>query len=144
MDLSCPLDWAPLWSCHSTTLGYLVCMGDMPNCKTRTQTPFSLIPLPPPSSPGTYLQLQVVGRHGNCQRVRAICIVSAFISKTMPLSIQYRSLCLYACLIVSLFFCPPAGLSVSVRVCPPSWLLSSFQSSRSVFCTGPFTYHICF
>lgn len=24
VDLSCPLDWAPLWSCHGTTLGYLV------------------------------------------------------------------------------------------------------------------------
>lgn len=119
-------------------------MEDMPNCKTRN-THIPLVPPPLPPSPGTYLQLQVVGRHGNCRRVRAICIVSAFISKTMSLSIQYRSSCLFVCLIVGLFVCPPPCLSASVKVCPPSWLLSSFpvQSICALLLHHPIIYRIC-
>ena len=121
---------------------------------TQTHNPSLLSRLPPSScrpSPGTYLQVQVVGRHGNCRRVRAICIVSAFISKTMSLSIQYRYSCLFArsslpdCPPV---FCPSACLSVSLLPSSSSAaLLSLFfpaQPIRAPLLHHSFICHICF
>lgn len=132
----------PQWSRGCTTLGQPVVrrsMEDLANCKTRTHTSLlsrlSLLQ----TSPGTYLQVQVVGRHGNCRRVRAICIVSAFISKTMSLSIQYRYSCLFVC--PSLPDCQSICLSACSSIClcqrPPSLSTAVFFFRPVDLCTTP-------
>lgn len=97
-------------------------MEDMANCKTRTHTPLLSPPplLPRQTSHGTYLQVQVVGRHGNCWEWGLFALF--LLSSPKPCHYPYSTdthVYLYAppCLIVRLCVRPPACLSESIWLC---------------------------